>query len=221
MLEKKESSHRGNKLEFQNNFLSATLTEEGKCEKTNQSPEQLKQGRGRPNTQLAGNVLGKVHLTKKMQQEREIFLGVGAGNSKVSKPSKEALALSAAVGAATTGNNTLQQAWNTTGFLPQTISSTGQKNSVKDFEYLKFLNDTILKDDVLDKFMQKAGEIEMAAGPQAISPRKKQQQMTPLERIQSEFKRNPHRFHTCTRFEVFFQKQTNKRNSLKSKEVRD
>ena len=97
-------------------------------------------------------------------------------------------------------------AWNTTGFLPQTISSAGQKNSVKDFEYLKFLNDTILKDDVLDKFMQKAGEIEMAAGPQAHSNSPKKKQMTPLERIQSEFKRNPNRFHTCTRFESFFSK---------------
>ena len=48
--------------------------------------------------------------------------------------------------------------------MPSTISSVGQKNSIKDFEYLKFLNDTILKDDVLGKFMQKAGEIEMAAG---------------------------------------------------------
>jgi len=44
--------------------------------------------------------------------------------------------------------------------LPVSISAGGQKNSVKDFEYLKFLNDTILKDEVLDKFMQKAGEIE-------------------------------------------------------------
>jgi len=35
---------------------------------------------------------------------------------------------------------------------------------VKDFEYLKFLNDTILKDEVLTKFMTKAGEVEMAAG---------------------------------------------------------
>jgi hypothetical protein len=44
--------------------------------------------------------------------------------------------------------------------LPVSINAAGQKNSVKDFEYLKFLNDTILKDEVLDKFMQKAGEIE-------------------------------------------------------------
>ena len=67
------------------------------------------------------------------------------------------------------GNTSMQLAWNTTGFLPNTIgSSAGQakpKNSVKDFEYLKFVNDTILKDDVLNKFMQKAGEIEIAAGP--------------------------------------------------------
>ena len=63
-----------------------------------------------------------------------------------------------------TGNNSLQQAWNTTGFLPTQINSSGQKNSVKDYEYLKFLNDTILKDDVLGKFMAKAGEIEQAAG---------------------------------------------------------
>ena len=54
---------------------------------------------------------------------------------------------------------------------------------MKDFEYLKFLNDTILRDEVLDKFMQKAGEIEQAAGPKSISPKKiKQPQMTPMER---------------------------------------
>lgn len=109
------------------------------------------------------------------------------------------------------GNDSLQQAWNTSGFLPQSINPGGQKNSVKDFEYLKFLNDTILKDDVLDKFMQKAGEIEQAAGPKIAhsnSPKKKQNEaaMTPLERFKFEFKRNPHRFHTCTRFESFFQK---------------
>lgn len=82
----------------------------------------------------------------------------------------------------TDGNSSLQIAWNTTGFLPNTISSNQQKNSVKDFEYLKFLNDTILKDDVLDKFMQKASEIEQAAGPKPESPKKKAQ-MTPLERV--------------------------------------
>ena len=82
---------------------------------------------------------------------------------------------------------------------------------MKDFEYLKFLNDTILKDEVLGKFMQKAGEIEMAAGPKdhSSSPKKKSQ-MTPMERVQSEFKRNPNRFHTCTRFESFFTKQGSK-----------
>lgn len=88
--------------------------------------------------------------------------------------------------------------------MPQTIDPAGQKNSVKDFEYLKFLNDTILKDDVLDKFMQKAGEIEQAAGPQARSSSPKKKQMTPLERVKFEFKRNPHRFLTRTRFESFF-----------------
>ena len=72
---------------------------------------------------------------------------------------------------------------------------------MKDFEYLKFLNDTILKDEVLDKFMQKAEEIEMAAGPQALAKNAKRKELTPLEKvqsIQSEFKINPVSFHTCT-----------------------
>ena len=43
-----------------------------------------------------------------------------------------------------------------------------------DFEYLKFLNETIMKDDVLDQFMQRASEFETAAGVKATeSPTKK------------------------------------------------
>ena len=37
---------------------------------------------------------------------------------------------------------------------------------MKDFEQLKIINDTMLKDEILDKFIRKAGEIEQAAGPQ-------------------------------------------------------
>ena len=44
---------------------------------------------------------------------------------------------------------------------------------MKDFEYLKFVNDTFLKDEVLDRFMQKAGEIEIAAGPKQELSRSK------------------------------------------------
>ena len=100
----------------------------------------------------------QVRLTKQMIKDRERFLGVssrprGGGRFK-DLP-----------GANTKGNSSLEQVWNTTGFLPKSIDPAGQKNSVKDFEYLKFVNDTMLKDEVLDKFMQKAGEIEQAAGP--------------------------------------------------------
>ena len=31
---------------------------------------------------------------------------------------------------------------------------------MKDFEQLKIINDTMLKDEILDKFIRKAGEIE-------------------------------------------------------------
>ena len=117
----------------------------------------------------------KIHLTKKMVRERELFLGVPAPGHK---KGTSAIALKSEKCAS--NNNTLQQAWNTTGFLPTSINSEGQKNSVRDFEYLKFLNDTIIKDDVLKKFMQKAGEIEEAAGPKSKSPKKKGSLMTPL-----------------------------------------
>lgn len=36
---------------------------------------------------------------------------------------------------------------------------------MKDFEYLKFLNDTRLKDGVLDQFMQRCTEMEDAVMP--------------------------------------------------------
>ena len=108
-----------------------------------------------------------------MVKDREKYLGVannqnrlkgGRGSKQEQIPIKS-------------GNESLQQAWNTCGHLPTQINPAGLKNAVKDFEYLKFLNDTILRDEVLDKFMQKAGEIEQAAGPQAhsLSPKKKQQ----------------------------------------------
>lgn len=125
-----------------------------------------------------------------------MFLGLSQKGQRAKNHSKESHL---------SGNASLQQAWNTTGFLPTSSNLVGQKNSVKDFEYLKFLNDTILRDDVLDQFMQKASEIEKAAGPKPHSgspPSKKV--MTPVERMQSEFKRNPHRMHTCTRFDSFF-----------------
>ena len=37
--------------------------------------------------------------------------------------------------------------------------------------------------------------------------------MTPMEKMQLEYRRNPHRFHTCTRFDSFF--QNNERSSTK------
>jgi len=136
-----------------------------------------------------------------MIKDRERFLGVPSRSGKKCKLNKEL------AGANCSGNASLQLAWNTTGFLPTTINAVGQKNSVKDFEYLKFLNETILKDEVLEKFMQKAGEIEQAAGPQkgTASPKKKKSELTPLERIhtiKSEFKKDPSKFHTCKNFDA-------------------
>ena len=50
--------------------------------------------------------------------------------------------------------------------------------------------------------------MEIAAGPlRSRSPSKLKQPMTPLEKIQNEFKRNPNGMHTCTRFEHFFSKE--------------
>ena len=131
-----------------------------------------------------------------MLREREIFLGV---KSKArGKGSKDFAQI---------GGNSLELAWNTAGLLPTAVNPADKKNSIKDFETLKFLNDTILRDEVLDKFMQKAGEIEKAAGPRARrspSPTKKKLG-TPLERMESALRRNPHAMHAATRFESFFQ----------------
>ena len=59
------------------------------------------------------------------------------------------------------------------------------KKSVKDFEYLKYLNQTILKDDILGQFMEHASEFEKAAGKtaQSQSPIKKKTNPndTPIE----------------------------------------
>ena len=137
---------------------------------TRKFPEKIQQD----NTNINGNsqaiALGKVVLTKQMVKDREKYLGVPNNqNRHKSGRGSEQIPVS--------GNESLQQAWNTCGHLPTQINPAGLKNAVKDFEYLKFLNDTILRDEVLDKFMQKAGEIEQAAGPQAhsLSPKKKQQ----------------------------------------------
>ena len=73
---------------------------------------------------------------------------------------------------------------------------------------MKFLNDTILKDDVLKKFMQKAGEIEEAAGPVARSRSPKKKTLTPLERvqtIQNEFNNDPTKFQNCKNLDALLQ----------------
>jgi len=77
-----------------------------------------------------------------------------------------------------------------------------------DFDYLKFLNDTILKDEVLDQFMQRASEFEQAAGPKSKgSPSKKRTaNLSAVEIAQ----RDPHRFYTVTRFEQLLAKKTSK-----------
>ena len=46
---------------------------------------------------------------------------------------------------------------------------------MKDFEYLKHVNETVLRDEVLEKFMQQAYVLEAAAGPQQIVERKKKE----------------------------------------------
>lgn len=39
------------------------------------------------------------------------------------------------------------------------------KKKLTDFPYLKFLNETMIKDPILEKFMEKATEFEKAVGP--------------------------------------------------------
>ena len=144
-----------------------------------------------------------------MIKDRELFLGITTtSSSKLSRGSGAAGRLRDIVSGSHNGNCTLQQAWNTTGFMPTNLSQSGKRNSVKDFEYLKFLNDTILKDDVLKKFMQKAGEIEEAAGPAARSKSPKKKTLTPLERVQSiqnEFNKDPTKFQNCKNLDTLLQ----------------
>ena len=68
-------------------MISATLSEENKHDEKDQE-DFGKNRSGRPNTQM-GTSLGKVHLTKRMQQERELFLGVSSRPTRGSKASKE------------------------------------------------------------------------------------------------------------------------------------
>lgn len=152
--------------ELRESFQSTNLSQQVK--KIDEDDREAKFNSKRPSTQM--EALGKVHLTKQQLRDREIFLNVSTSKRGKSKELAKDLA-----GVNTVGNNSLQKAWNTTGFLPVQINPNGQKNSVKDFEYLKFLNDTILKDEVLTKFMTKAGEVEMAAGSQANSKSPKKQ----------------------------------------------
>ena len=78
-----------------------------------------------------------------------------------------------------------------------------------DFEYLKFLNDTILKDGVLDQFMQRASEFEQLAGPKGTgSPSKKRGAISHLSQVEPVH--DPHRYYTVTRFENLFAKKTSK-----------
>ena len=64
---------------------------------------------------------GKVYLTKRMMRDRELFLGVPAPGSK--KSAAGAVVLKSEK--PTSNNNSLQQAWNTTGFLPTSINPAG------------------------------------------------------------------------------------------------
>ena len=66
-----------------------------------------------------------------------------------------------------------------------------------------------MKDDVLDQFMQRASEFEMAAGPKPEkSPSKKRS--CNLSQAQIAAQRDPHRFFTQTRFENMFAKKLSK-----------
>ena len=69
------------------------------------------------------------------------------------------------------------------------------------------MNDTILKDEVLDEFMKRASEFESAAGPKSKSPTKKRAaNLSTVEIAQ----KDPHRFYTVTRFENLFSKRNSK-----------
>lgn len=109
-----------------------------------------------------------------------------------------------------TAASKMSRRMNTNNELEQFLASINKepvKKSVKDFDYLKYLNQTILKDDILGQFMEHASEFEKAAGKQAQSQspskRKGSTSETPVEMIRAEFGKNPHRFYTVTRFDQF------------------
>lgn len=73
--------------------------------------------------------------------------------------------------------------------------------SFKNFEYMKYINETILQDDVLWKFIEKTQEFEKAAGVKQVSEKKLNTVKTVSELAKEAAAKNPHRFYTVTRFE--------------------
>ena len=79
-----------------------------------------------------------------------------------------------------------------------------QKNlnpvTFKDFEYLKFMNTTSLKDPVLEEFLEKAKEMEQAAGPALTVNSSQFVKPKTYSDALKEFNSNPLRYYTVTDF---------------------
>ena len=89
-------------------------------------------------------------MTKQQIRDRERFLGVQTRPKGMSWRFRDSVSSDIAP-------KEFDRQWGTTS---KPLPANGRKSSVKDFDNLKFINETQLKDEVLVKFMQKAGEIE-------------------------------------------------------------
>lgn len=75
-----------------------------------------------------------------------------------------------------------------------------KKHSMKDFDNLKMMNHTQYQDPILESFLEKAREMEEAAGsPDVPEVKKKVPQLSQKEQL-AQLKNDPFRFYTFTDF---------------------
>jgi hypothetical protein len=81
-------------------------------------------------------------------------------------------------------------------------------STVRDFDHLKFMNETIIKDEVLGKFIERCGDLETSLGKETMAqikrsakPAIQEPPMSIREQLREAMQANPNRFYSNMNFQ--------------------
>ena len=80
-------------------------------------------------------------------------------------------------------------------------------STVRDFDHLKFMNEIVVKDEVLGKFLERCGDLETAVGKETMEKIKRSsnnnlhEPLSIREQLHQAMKQNPNRFYSNTNFQ--------------------